>query len=118
MSKKNNKTKADRYTKLVEWSDEDGVYIGRCPELFVGGVHGADRQKVYEELCEVIDEWIELLEKEGKPQPKALAAAKDYSGKFVLRIEPELHKMLSLRALQTGDSLNNYCAKLLKEHAT
>ena len=24
----------DTYHKWVEWSDEDQVYIGKCPELF------------------------------------------------------------------------------------
>lgn len=30
----------DKYVKLVEWSDEDGCFIGSCPELFSGGCHG------------------------------------------------------------------------------
>jgi hypothetical protein len=33
---------ADRYEHIVYWSDEDRCYIGQCPELFFGGVHGAD----------------------------------------------------------------------------
>jgi hypothetical protein len=36
---------SDRYLKLVEWSDEDGCYVGRCPELMLGGVHGTPYQK-------------------------------------------------------------------------
>lgn len=30
----------DKYVKLVEWSDEDGCFIGSCPELFYGSCHG------------------------------------------------------------------------------
>ena len=48
---------SDRYLKLVEWSEEDGCYVGRCPELMLGGVHGSDEKKVFAELCEVIEEW-------------------------------------------------------------
>ena len=40
---------------------------------------------------------------------------KKYSGKFQLRVGSELHKIISLKAMQTGDSLNNYCVKMLKE---
>jgi predicted RNase H-like HicB family nuclease len=58
-----------KYALLVEWSDEDHVYIGRCPELFGGGVHGADREKVFAELCQVVDEVIEDAEKTGVPLP-------------------------------------------------
>ena len=35
-------TKGDRYTKIVEWSDEDKCFIGTCPQLMYGGAHGDD----------------------------------------------------------------------------
>src|SRR5436190_1687192 len=47
---------ARRFLKLVSWSDEDGCYVGRCPGLFLGGVHGSDEAKVCKELCGVVDE--------------------------------------------------------------
>ena len=33
---------SDKYLKIVEWSEEDGCYLGHCPGLMVGGVHGHD----------------------------------------------------------------------------
>ena len=42
MTRKQIKEQAARYTKFVEWSDEDQTFIGRCPELALGGVHGSD----------------------------------------------------------------------------
>jgi predicted RNase H-like HicB family nuclease len=62
---------ADIYHRWVEWSDEDGVYIGRCPDLFVGGCHGDDPLKVYAELCEIVAETVADLAREGKALPKA-----------------------------------------------
>ncbi len=111
MSKRKTKPE-DRYTLYVEWSDEDQLYIGRCPELFVGGVHGKDRAKVYAELCEVVQEWIEIDRQDGRKLPPALPAKK-FSGKFVLRVRPEIHKALALRAITAGKSLNAYCAEKL-----
>ena len=36
------------YLKFVQWSEEDRLYVGYCPDLFVGGVcHGKDENKVY-----------------------------------------------------------------------
>ena len=58
----------DRYHKWVEWSDEDGVYIGRCPDL-ITGIHGDDPVQVYEELCEVIADVIDDFESRGRPLP-------------------------------------------------
>jgi len=40
---------------------------------------------------------------------------KKYSGKFQLRLGSELHKVISLKAMQTGDSLNDFCVKMLKQ---
>ncbi len=37
----------DRYHKWVEWSEEDQVYIGQCPDL-ITGIHGDDPLQVYE----------------------------------------------------------------------
>ncbi len=58
-----------QYLKLVEWSDEDQCFIGRCPSLFYGGCHGDDEQAVFAELCEIVDETIAMLQQEGKPLP-------------------------------------------------
>ncbi len=61
---------ADVYEKIVVWSEEDQIFIGTCPELFYGGVHGDDAVEVFKELCEVVDEWIEIFREDGKPLPE------------------------------------------------
>ena len=106
--------KSDSYLKIVEWSEEDQCYVGSCPSLMLGGVHGDDEAKVYRELCQVVEEWIEICEKDGEPLPAA-TAGKEYSGKFVVRVGKELHKELAVEALKNGDSLNSYCVGLLKK---
>ena len=45
------------YLKFVQWSDADRLFIGYCPDLFIGGVcHGADEQNVYRELTKLVAE--------------------------------------------------------------
>ena len=107
------KTARKHYLKLVEWSEEDGCFVGRCPELFLGGVHGAEEAKVYQELCAVVADVLASKEKHGDPLPEPLAGKK-FSGKFILRTSPDLHRALAIRALQAGDSLNNYVVKKLQ----
>jgi predicted RNase H-like HicB family nuclease len=65
--------KGDRYVKIVEWSETDGCFIGSCPELFFGGCHGTDPKSVFAELCEIVEETVELYEKDGKPLPAPLS---------------------------------------------
>lgn len=60
--------KIDRYLKWVEWSEEDKVYIGKCPDL-ITGIHGEDPVKLYQELCNTVQEVIEYFEATGKPLP-------------------------------------------------
>src|SRR6185369_16044488 len=104
------KERAGRYAKFVEWSDEDKCFIGRCPELMLGGVHGNDETKVYAELCAAAEEMVELIHADGLKPPHPLGR-KEFSGKFVLRMEPAFHRRLAAKALATGESLNSYCIK-------
>ncbi len=59
---------SDRYHKWVEWSSEDQVYIGKCPDL-ITGIHGDDPVKLYRELCEVVEDVIRYFIAEGRPLP-------------------------------------------------
>lgn len=61
------KTK-DQYHKWVEWSDEDGVNIGKCPDL-ITGIHGDDPVDVYRDLCAVVAEVIAHFESTGRELP-------------------------------------------------
>ena len=112
MTRKEIKQQAARYAKYVEWSEEDDCFLGRCPGLFEGGVHGDDEAQVYAELCRVAEEWVELIHKDGQPMPERTGGRK-YSGKFVLRVSPAIHRKLALKAQAEGDSLNNFCARVL-----
>ena len=58
----------DGYHKWVEWSEEDRVYVGKCPDL-ITGIHGDDPQQVYRDLCEVIEDVINHLKAEGHSLP-------------------------------------------------
>ena len=66
---------SDRYIKIVAWSEEDGCYVGQVPGMFFGGCHGDDEKAVYAELCEIVDEVIEmqLVDGDALPPPTSLA---------------------------------------------
>jgi predicted HicB family RNase H-like nuclease len=104
----------DKYLKIVEWSEEDQCYVGTCPGLMRGGVHGDNEADVYKELCLTVDEWIELYQEDGDPLPPE-TTGKEYSGKFVVRVGKELHKTLAIESLRRGESLNTYCVNLIRE---
>ena len=70
-----------RYVKIVEWSDEDNCYVGSSPGLVLGGCHGDDEQRVFNELCQIVEESIALIHSEGKPLPPA-TSGKDLANKI------------------------------------
>jgi predicted RNase H-like HicB family nuclease len=58
-----------RYAKIVEWSDEDQCYVGSAPGLIYGGCHGNDEKVVFDDLCSIVEEAIEIYRQDGKPLP-------------------------------------------------
>jgi predicted HicB family RNase H-like nuclease len=104
MKREEVKAVADRYAKVVEWSEEDGCYVGRVPALGYAGVHGPDRTKVLEEICRVAEEIVAIHLEDGRKLPSP--TRRRYSGKFMLRIPPGLHEALALEAERSGRSLN------------
>ena len=62
-----------RYVKIVEWSEEDQCFVGSCPELLYGGCHGDDEKAVFAELCEIVEETIELYKMESNCLRQPLA---------------------------------------------
>jgi len=71
-----------QYVKIVEWSPEDQCFVGSCPGLLYGGCHGPDERAVFAELCEIVEEVVELYKKDGKPLPPP-TAGKDYANKLL-----------------------------------
>ena len=85
--------------------------VNQITESFI---HGKNEKKVYERLCDLVDEWIEIYGKDNAPLPPA-TAGKRYSGKFNLRVGEELHERLAIESLKVSESLNSYCVKVLKD---
>lgn len=70
-----------KYVKIVEWSNEDQCYVGSAPGLIYGGCHGSDEKKVFEELCTVVEEAIEIYRADGKTLPPA-TSGRDFANKM------------------------------------
>ena len=106
------KAHARRYLKVVEWSDEDHCYIGSAPPMIGQSCHGASEAAVLKQLNTIVEEWVEVFLRDGKPLPPP-SAGKSYSGKFLVRIPPELHQKAAVKAMARGESLNQYVAEAL-----
>lgn len=66
-------TEEAKYVKIIEWSEEDACFIGSCPELFYGGCYGDNEHEVFDELCQIVEETIDIYLQDGKPLPSPLS---------------------------------------------
>jgi len=58
----------DQYHRWVEWSDEDQVYIGKCPDS-ISGMHGENPVQLYADLCETIEDVVAHFERSNRALP-------------------------------------------------
>ena len=70
-----------RYVKIVKWSDKDECCVGSCPGLFLGGCDGRDERAVFEELCVIVEQTIDLHHADGRPLPPA-TAGRDWANRL------------------------------------
>lgn len=70
-----------RYAKIVEWFEEDQCYVGSSPGLIYDGCHGSDEKAVFEELCQIVEDAIELYHKDGMPLPPS-TSGRDFANKM------------------------------------
>jgi len=105
---------AGRYLKIVTWSEEDRCFVGRCPALMRGGVHGDDEAKVYADLCATVEEVIAMRQAHDEPLPPEFRD-REFNGKFLLRCSPELHRLLAIRAHSARQTINTFAVGKLEE---
>jgi len=106
--------KNDRYTYRVTWSEEDEEYIGLCVEYPSLSWLAPTPQEALEGIRQVVADVVADMEANGEAVPKPIAL-KHYSGKFTVRIPPDLHRRLALEAAESGISLNRLASAKLSE---
>ena len=103
-----------QYPRLIEWSDEDGCFVGSAPPLVGQCCHGKTEADVATQLATIVADLVQDVLDGKMPAPKG-DPGKTYSGKFVVRIPMALHKKIALKAQARGESLNQYVAEVLTE---
>lgn len=103
-----------RFPRLIEWSEEDGCFVGSAPPLVGQCCHGKTEADVATQLATIVDDLVQDVLDGNMPAPKG-ESGKTYSGKFVVRIPTALHKKIALKAQARGESLNQYVAEVLTQ---
>lgn len=93
------------YTYRVSWSAEDNEYVATCLELPSLSWLAKDQIEALKGAEHLVKEVVADLLQSGEPVPAPLAE-RSYSGRFNLRVPPDLHRELAAEAAEHGISLN------------
>jgi len=96
---------ADKYTYRVTWSEEDEEFVGLCAEFPSLSWLAATPEDALNGIRAVVRKCIKDMQTTGEDVPTAIAT-RSYSGKFMVRVPPEIHRQLAVQAAESGVSLN------------
>lgn len=106
--------KNDRYTYRVTWSDEDREYAGLCAEFPSLSWLARTPEAALKGIRNLVAEVVQDMNSSGETLPEPIAS-RSYSGRFVVRVPPEVHRKLALQAAESGVSLNRIASAKLSQ---
>lgn len=102
----------DRYTYRVTWSEEDQAHVGLCAEFPSLSWLDKNPEKALTGIRKLVQSAVQDMVANKETVPAALSA-RTFSGKFMVRVPPEMHRMLTIQAAESGVSLNRLIASKL-----
>ena len=106
--------KNDRYTYRVTWSEDDKEYVGLCAEFPSLSWLSTTPEAALKGIRKIVAETIADMESNDEIVPDPIAC-RQYSGKFMVRVPPDVHRNLAIRAAESGISLNRVVSSKLSQ---
>ena len=102
----------DLYTYRVTWSDDDQEFVGLCVEFPSLSWLASTAEKALKGIRNLVGSVLKDMRSSDEELPEPISAKK-FSGKFMVRIPPETHRLLSIQAAESGISLNRLVSSKL-----
>ncbi|MFZ2053905.1 MAG: toxin-antitoxin system HicB family antitoxin [Candidatus Aminicenantales bacterium] len=96
---------SDRYTFRITWSEDDGEFVGLCLEFPSLSWLAKSPEAALKGIRREVKRTVQDMENNGESPPPPISG-RSFSGKFVVRIPPEVHRALAIKAAEEGISLN------------
>lgn len=106
--------KDDRYTYRVTWSEDDNEYVGLCAEFPSLSWLASTPEAALKGIRKVVENVVKDMRENGEAVPEPIASRR-YSGKFMVRVPPEVHRNLAIKAAEAGVSLNRLVSSKLSQ---
>ncbi len=103
----------DGYVARIDYDEDDRIFRGKVANIRDSIVFiGRTPEELERDFAEQLKFYFEICKKRGKTPDRP------YSGQFVLRIDPDLHRALAVAADREDKSLNRWAADTLARAAT
>jgi predicted HicB family RNase H-like nuclease len=102
----------DRYTYRLTWSEEDQEYVGLCAEFPSLSWLDSSQHKALTGIRKLVQECIAEMQGQNEIVPEPFSC-RQFSGKLMVRIPPETHRLLAIQAAESGISLNRLISSKL-----
>ena len=96
---------SDRYSYRVIWSEGDQEHVGLCTEFPSLSWLADTPEKALRGIRKVVSGVVEEMRETGEKPPVPLSTRK-FSGKFQVRVTPDVQRHLVMEAAEEGVSLN------------
>jgi predicted HicB family RNase H-like nuclease len=106
--------KNDRYTYRVTWSDDDNEYVGLCAEFPSLSWLASTPEAALKGIRKVVADAVADMDESGESIPKPISS-RSFSGKFMVRVPPDVHRKLAVQAAESGVSLNRLASSKLSQ---
>jgi len=106
--------KNDHYTYRVAWSEDDNEYVGLCAELPSLSWLAKTPESVLKSIRNIVADVVNDMNANKVLVPEPISV-KHYSGKFMVRVPPEIHRELAIKAAEAGISLNRIASSKLSQ---
>jgi predicted HicB family RNase H-like nuclease len=106
--------KNDKYTYRITWSEDDNEYVGLCTEFPSLSWLADSPEKALKGIRKLVADVLSDMSISGEPIPEPIAS-KHYSGKFMVRVPPDVHRKLAIQAAESGVSLNRIASSKLSQ---
>jgi len=104
----------DKYTYRVMWSEEDQEFVGLCSEFPSLSWLKASPEAALKGIRALVKSTIKDMVENGELVPEPISSKK-FSGKFMVRVPPEVHRHLAIEAAESGVSLNRLASAKLAQ---
>lgn len=98
------------YSSKIEFDDEANIFHGEVIGIRdVVTFQGTSVKELEKAFRESVDDYLAFCKERGE------APDKPFTGKFVVRLDPELHRKAFVEAKRAGKSLNSWLSERVRQ---